>query len=254
MRKFGYFLYSEHENNFVLESEYLKKLDCSPILYDKFSTADDSYESFDLLIQNARPGDLVLLRSIDNLATTEKQLQRNICVLHQKRIHLLVMEQVSFDTQKFGLNFVYDTINEFCLVNFEFLSDRALKTKKVWKSRYKGWTWEKVSLAEKCFALEQTGLKTKEIQKALNITYNLVRKYLSLCEAGEIEEIKKDIKAKEKIVKQPSGRRPGLSKVGKIKVRELQRLVSLNWKPTAIQDRLEISKGTYYRYRKMKSI
>ena len=57
MTRFGYFLYSEVENNFFQEFEALKNEGCQSIFYDEYTSINDNYDSLNLLIKKCRPGD-----------------------------------------------------------------------------------------------------------------------------------------------------------------------------------------------------
>lgn len=251
MRKFGYFLYSETEDTFLQEVQFLDEVRCCPILYDCYTHVNDSYPSLNIIFKESKPGDVLILRSLEHIALSMKQLSLIIKRLHKHKIHLLVLDQESLHTKRYGMDNVYSFILDFCKVQFELQSKSVLKRDSSFlgKKRYRGWTREKINIAEKCFQMSNKELSVSEISQILLLREGSVRSYIKLCKTDEIKNIIAHVAKKEGVIKRPHGRPLGLSTQNKIKAIELKKLISKRVSPKVIQDKLGLTKASFYRYK-----
>ena len=90
-----------------------------------------------------------------------------------------------------------------------------------------------------------------EIVNLEGLKLSTVQKYINLYTSGELNRIETYILNKEKTIKKPHGKPRGLSDKNKVIARKIKIMVSKKMSPKIIQDQLDISKTTYYRYKKL---
>lgn len=251
MRRIGYFLYSEADKNLFDEYQYLKEENCDVIFFDEYEGGEADYPSFEMLFSKIKKGDIVIVRSLEHLALSIKQLAINVNRIKNNRLNLISVEQNNVNTITNEYNYVFESILTFCEFEKEFHSVKNSGERNYRRNEYRGWTKEKLDLVQKCCELYQKGLPINEIRKQLTLSRATIYKYVRLIEDGELEEIKKFVIDAKSKVKRPAGRPKRLSAKSKYVAREVKRLIKLKTSPKAIQERLNIKKGTYYRYKNL---
>lgn len=249
MARFGFYLYSAEGDDFRTEAECLSDANCKPIFSHKYTNASDNLDPLIEIIKRSDESDVIVVRSLELLASSLRQLDKVLSNLIHRRVHIEVLDQEPINTLKYGKETVYFYLRSFSEVEYNFMSINNRKAERTKLKRYKGWSSEKIDLAINVFEAFQKGLKMSEIQKIFSISYTCAKRYVYLVESGEINNIKKSIARKK--IKKPIGRAEGPIKVNKSKPELVKILREQNIRAMDIQAQLKISKGTYYRYLRM---
>lgn len=254
MRKFGYFLYSKVDDYYYDQLGALIKMECSQILFDSYTGIDGQYKELDSIFDECDPGDMLILRSLDQICLSEKQLSFNIERLRKNNLHLYVIAQNSIDTEKYGREEVYSFILEFCDLHFACQSHSLLQRNYAYltETRYKYLNLKKIATINKCFLLSKKGKLRTDLAEELGVSLTKVEEYVKLYDSGELKKIERILlkRANDKPKKNPYTEKVPItiSTEEKIVAWKVKILNSYNVNPRTIRKKLNITKGIYDRY------
>lgn len=90
--RIGYARVSTLDQNLDLQIDALKKAGCGRVFTDKMSGAKDSRPGLDAMVEFAREGDQIVVWKLDRLGRTMKHLVSLVNALHDRGVHLFVIQ------------------------------------------------------------------------------------------------------------------------------------------------------------------
>ena len=99
--KYGYARVSTMGQNLDTQIEQLKQADCDKIYSEKFTGTTTDRPKFKLLLKKLKPGDLLMIQSIDRLGRNYEKVQNQWRVLtKEKEVDICVIDMPLLDTRQ----------------------------------------------------------------------------------------------------------------------------------------------------------
>lgn len=191
MRKFGYAMISIYEPNTVEIFKNLNFHDCDLILFDFYQNQKREYESIEHILNNANPGDILVVLKLSMLAVNLKHLRELIERIESTGLNITIHEaniSTNNKTRSFYFQFLKSSYNiELSEVKKITLSGlKQSKKKGVIGGRRPGISkenMEKVKVLKKIYQKDITILEQLNILKVSKGTYY---RWVKLIASGEI--------------------------------------------------------------------
>ena len=123
----GYARVSTKDQNLDLQLDALKKAGCEKIFQEKASGRKESRPELDKLLAHLRPGDILLVHSLDRLGRTMKQLVELMAEFKSKVVQFKSISEGIFDTTSPIGEAIFQIMSVLKAMEVNILRDRTLK-------------------------------------------------------------------------------------------------------------------------------
>jgi DNA invertase Pin-like site-specific DNA recombinase len=123
----GYARVSTKDQNIDLQINALKKAGCEKIFQEKASGRKESRPELDKLLAHLRPGDILLVHSLDRLGRTMKQLVELMAEFKTKGVQFKSISEGVFDTTSPMGEAIFQIMAVLKAMEVNILRDRTLK-------------------------------------------------------------------------------------------------------------------------------
>lgn len=179
---FGYARVSTKDQNLDLQIDSLKKAGCEKIFREKLSGRSIEKPELEELLKHLRPGDTLIVHSIDRLGRTVKQLIDLINEFKERQINLKSLSEGYFDTTTPMGEAIFQIMAILKSMEVSILRERTLKGLESARARgrnggRKKGSYDKIKSAAAA-TMYQNGNIVNDIIKSLSISRSTLYTYL----------------------------------------------------------------------------